>query len=96
MEYSDIQKDGATVGELVSILLKCDQNLPVATEAMGHVYASREDRFSHGLLRVCLLNHYSGLHVLIGNPSHKNINKPNWYITEDLTPESDEYPLEED
>jgi len=94
MNYSEIQKDGMTVGDLISILSRCDQSLPVATEAMGHIYASKGDRPSHGLLRVCLLKHYSGYHILIGNPSKMNINKPNWYIVEDLTPDLDGYPLE--
>ena len=93
MNYSEIQKSGMTVRELISILNRCDQSLPIATEAMGHVYASKGDRDSHGLLRVCLLHHYSGYHILIGNPSVTDINKPNWYIVEDLTPDLDEYPL---
>lgn len=93
MKYSEIQKAGITVGELVSILCKCDQSLPVATEAMGHVYASKGDRNSHGVLRVCLLNHYAGYHILIGNPHRMDINGPNWHIVEDLTPGLDEYPL---
>lgn len=93
MEWSDIQKNGITVGDLIEILMKCDQSLPVATEAMGHVYASKGNRSSHGILRVCLLKHYSGSHILIGNPNCKDINKPNWYIVEDLTDGLEEYPL---
>jgi len=93
MDYDDIQSNGVTVGELISILSKCDKDLPIATEAMGHIYASRGDRETHGLLRVCLLNYYSDQHILIGNPSCKDINEPNWYIVEDLTPGLEDYPL---
>lgn len=67
--------------ELAKLLLTLP-DLPIATQAMNHTYASLGDTFSHGSLKVGLLKHYSGEHIVIGDISKKNINKPNWYITE--------------
>ncbi len=60
---------------------------------MNNVYASKADRDTHGILRVCVLHHYGGTHILIGNPSRKDLNKPNWYITDDLTPGAEFDPI---
>lgn len=67
--------------ELAKILLSLP-DLPVATHANNHTYASYGDRGSHGPLKVGLLKHYSGDHIVIGDISKRNINKPNWYVTE--------------
>lgn len=53
-------------------------DLPVATHANNHTFAEVSD----GKVSVGLLRHYSGQHIVIGNISKRNLNKPNWYITE--------------
>jgi len=68
------------VKELIEILKKCDQEMPIATHANNHEYMSKTDIDSHGKCRVALLKSYGGDHVIIGNFSRKELNKPNWYI----------------
>ena len=67
--------------ELADILLDLP-DLPIATHALNYTYASYGDSFSHGSLKIGLLKHYSGDHIIIGDISKRNLNKPNWYITE--------------
>lgn len=67
--------------DLAKLLLTLP-NLPVATHAHNHTYSSHGDAGSHGKLKVGLLKHYSGDHIVIGDISKLNINKPNWYVTE--------------
>lgn len=74
-----------TVSELMKILERCDPDMPVATHANNSDYFSGADEKSHGPLRVALCHHYSGNHVLIGNPSRRNTNGDllhggNWYL----------------
>jgi len=70
-----------TAHELARILLN-GPNLPVATHANNHDYFSKPsaDGISHGKLKVGLAHHYAGDHVIIGNLSKLNLNKPNWYV----------------
>lgn len=74
------------VKELIAILETVDGNLPVATAANNHEYFSSDaaDGISHGKLKVSVAYHYGGTHVLIGNQWRKDLNSPNWYITEDV------------
>lgn len=65
--------------ELAKILLEND-NLPIATHAMNNTYASNGDSISHGKCKVGILKHYSGLHIVIGDISKRNMNKPNWHV----------------
>jgi len=66
--------------ELAKLLLTLP-DLPVATHANNHTYKSGNDVNSHGQLKVGLLETYGGQHIVIGNMSRMNINKPNWFIS---------------
>lgn len=57
-------------------------DLPVATHANNHTYMSKNDERSHGKLGVGLLETYGGPHIIIGNPWKRDINGPNWHISE--------------
>lgn len=70
-----------TSHELAKILLEND-DLPIAVFANNHTYSSKSDSCSHGTLKVGRLYHYSGEHIIIGNVYKKDINNPNWYITD--------------
>ena len=65
--------------ELARILLE-QPDMPVATHSNNHTYSSKGDACTHGKLKIGLLKHYSGDHIVIGNISKMNINKPNWYV----------------
>jgi hypothetical protein len=67
------------VSELIEVLRKCDPELPIATHAMNHTYASGIHSYSHGPMRVILLHTYGGDHICIGDVSKMRINHPNWY-----------------
>jgi len=54
--------------------------LPVATHANNHSFMSRTD----GYVKVALLEHYAGEHIIIGNMSRRALNPPNWRIKEML------------
>jgi len=75
------RKNKVNSHELAKLLLTLP-NLPVATHAKNNTYSSGGDVGSHGPLKVGLLKHYSGDHIVIGDISKRNINKPNWYVTE--------------
>lgn len=66
--------------DLAQLLLTLP-NLPVATHTHNHTYASKADALSHGPLKIGLLEHYSGQHIVIGDMFKKDINPPNWYVT---------------
>jgi hypothetical protein len=68
-----------TVEDLIKILQKLPPTLPIATHANNHTYMSGND---DGSLKVALLKTYGGDHIIIGNFYKRNLNKPNWYITE--------------
>lgn len=72
--------------ELANLLLAFPDR-PVATHANNHTYMSGGDT---DVLKVGLLKHYSGEHIVIGNISKRNINAPNWYVTEMLYGEAPE------
>lgn len=57
-------------------------DLPIATEAMNHVYCSGKDRESHGKLLIATLETYAGRHILIGHPHKRLLNEPNWWISD--------------
>lgn len=59
-------------------------DLDVAMYANGHVYCSAADRNTHGLLKIGVLEHYAGQHIVVGNISKMNINKPNWFVSKML------------
>ena len=67
--------------DLAKLLLTLP-DLPIATHANNHTYASGGDTRSHGPLKVGLLKHYSGEHIVLGNISKRNLNAPNWYVTQ--------------
>ncbi|EKD89724.1 MAG: hypothetical protein ACD_33C00002G0016 [uncultured bacterium] len=67
--------------DLANLLLTLP-NLPISTFANDHVYSSGVESKTHGSLKIGLLNHYNKDHIVIGNISKLNINKPNWFITE--------------
>lgn len=48
-------------------------DLPVATAANNHVYASAAHRDAHGPLNIGRLVHYGGDHIVIGN-----VNETTW------------------
>lgn len=75
--------------DLARILLD-GPNLPIATHTNNHTYASKADACSHGRLKVGVLKHYGGDHIVIGNISKRNINSPNWYVTEMIEGEAPE------
>lgn len=75
-----------TSHELANLLLTLP-NLPVGTFANNHTYVAA-DRKTHGPLKVGLLKHYVGQHILIGNFFRLDINAPNWFVTEVLFKES--------
>lgn len=65
-----------TSHELARILL-AEPDLPVATHASNHE--------AWEPMRVAVMHHYTGNHIIIGNMSKKNLNRPNWYITRMIT-----------
>jgi hypothetical protein len=65
--------------DLAKILLE-NPNLPIATFANNHDYASGSTKWDD--LKIGFFKHYSGKHIIVGNISKKNINGPNGYITE--------------
>jgi hypothetical protein len=67
--------------ELARLLLTLP-DLPVATHAMNHTYCSGSDAEACGPLKVGRLHHYSGDHIVIGDILKRQINPPNWYVTE--------------
>lgn len=67
--------------ELAKILLDLP-DMPIATHANNHTYKSDIDHVSHGSLLIAKLKTYGGDHLVIGNCSSPDMNKPNWYITE--------------
>lgn len=73
-----------TVGELIKTLETCPPDMPVATHANNHTYASDPgaDGETHGACRVAILDHYAGDHVVIGNMSSEDLNPPNWFVSE--------------
>ena len=75
--------------ELARLLLTFP-DLPVATHAMNNTYASYGNRISHGPLKIGLMHHYSGDHIVIGDISKKQLNPPNWYIKEMLVGDAPE------
>lgn len=73
---------GVTAHELARLLLTLP-DLPVATHAMNNTYMSNVDKNSHGALKVGRLENYEDRPcIVIGDISKRNINKPNWYISE--------------
>ena len=70
-----------TSHELARMLLTLP-DIPIATHANNHTYMSGIERVSHGALKVGRLHTYGGDHLVIGNISKRNINKPNWYVVE--------------
>ena len=76
-----------TAHELAKALL-AGPDLPVATHALNHTYMSATDAQSHGPLKIGVLESYGGQHIVIGNISKRNINKPNWYVSEMIVGEA--------
>ena len=70
-----------TSHELAEQLLE-QPDLPVATHANNHTYLSATARNSHGALKIGILESYGGKHIVIGNMSKRNINHPNWYVSD--------------
>lgn len=68
-----------TVGDLVQILQRCDQSLHIATHALNTTAAG-----SDATMRVGLLHHYTGDHVVIGTITKRDINGKNWHVAEML------------
>lgn len=69
--------------ELARLLLTLP-NLPVATQALNHTYMSSTDASTHGPLKIGLLHTCGGDHIVIGDISKRQINPPNWFVTEML------------
>ncbi len=61
--------------ELARLLLS-HPDLPIVAHANNHTYVEPEDTV------VGFLESYNGQSICIGNMSKKNINKPNWYVTD--------------
>lgn len=72
-----------TSHELARLLLEMP-DLPVATHAHNHTYMSGVNEHTHGSLKIGRLETYGGPHIVIGDISKRNMNKPNWYISEML------------
>lgn len=75
--------------DLARILLAAP-DLPIATHANNHTHESGDvhpfwaelGKPAPESIRVGILQHQSGQHILIGNFSRKRINYPNEYVTE--------------
>jgi len=69
-----------TVADLIDVLKHVDQKLPIATFAMGRFYALGLHSFSHGPLRVALMDTYREAHVAIGDLGMEPLSgtMPNW------------------
>ena len=68
--------------ELARILLE-QPNLPVATHANNHTYSSEQYSDYNSKLKVGILEHGNGpQHIVIGNLSKRNLNKPNYYVSQ--------------
>jgi hypothetical protein len=64
--------------ELARILLSLP-DLSVATAANNHEYMSDPSADSEDV-KIAHLKHYATDHIIIGNMSRTEINRPNWYI----------------
>ena len=64
--------------ELAKLLLSLP-NMPIATHANNHTFMSNGDQCGFKIGR---LESSFGPHIVIGNISKLNINKPNWWISE--------------
>lgn len=78
-----------TSHELAKVLL-ANPDLPVATHAKNHTYIDSVDKTKFSSLKVGLLESYGGQHIIIGDMSKLNINKPNWYISRMIVGEAPE------
>lgn len=69
-------------------------DLPVATHANNHAFMSGEYKIcDYEGLKIGLLELNSGTgpqHIIIGNMTRRNLNKPNWYISKMLEGEAPE------
>ena len=67
--------------ELANLLL-ANPDMDVATGAMGHLYSSSQDAFTHGPLVIGKLHHYGGKHIFIGGGIAPDSfdNGANWHI----------------
>jgi len=79
----DANKEIKTVKDLIEILEKCDQDLPLAIH-YSHTWIYQEHRKTHGPIRVALLKTDKGHHLLIGNIGRRAINPPNWFVVKEL------------
>jgi hypothetical protein len=70
-----------TSHELANLLLTLP-DLPVATHAHNHTYMSAADSRSHGPLKVGLLETYAGRHIVLGDINKRDLNSPNWFVSE--------------
>ena len=59
-------------------------DLPVATHANNETYASQDDHGPCGALKIGLLTHYAGDHIVVGSISKMNLNAPNWFVSKML------------
>lgn len=64
--------------ELAKLLLSLP-DMPIATHANNHTFISSTVGCGFKIGR---LETHDGPHIVIGNISKLNINKPNWYISE--------------
>lgn len=78
-----------TSHELARLLLTMP-DLPVATHAMNQTYISAAHRISHGSLKIGILESYAGQHIIIGDISKRNLNRPNWGVSQMLHGEAPE------
>lgn len=63
--------------ELARLLLELP-DLPVATHALNNTWADGERTDS---MRVGLLSHYAGDHIIVGDISRMNLNSPNYFVS---------------
>jgi len=67
--------------ELARILLGLP-DLPVATHALNHTFASLNE--SNGTVKLGILTHCAGDHLVIGDLSRMNLNAPNYFVSKML------------
>lgn len=75
-------RPGILSHDLARLLLSLP-DLPIAVHANDRTYMSHVDACSHGPLKVGRLENYAERPcIVIGDISKRNINKPNWWVSE--------------
>lgn len=60
----------------------------VALSVFGHLYSSEANKQSHGALKIGLLEHYGGQHIVLGNIREESDRGDNYHVSKILYKEN--------